>query len=137
MCMPGSRRDPNRDVVAHPLADDAHLAQTSGEEGDDAVGLPQLLGSQDDGLVAVEGTAPLSAQSAEIRGRELERPSSIASRIRRATSSGVRPTGQPGVRPGERAAESPVSVMRVEGRTPRTMPERRRSPGPASASPLP
>ena len=40
--------------LAHPLGDRPHLAAFPGEQRDDPIGLAQLLGPQDDGLVAVE-----------------------------------------------------------------------------------
>ena len=54
--MNGSSRAPNlRAGPAHALGDRADPAVLAGQQRDDAVGLAQLLGAQDDRLVAVEG----------------------------------------------------------------------------------
>ena len=43
----------------HALADRAHPAVAPGEQGDDAVGLAELVHAQDDRLVTVERHAPM------------------------------------------------------------------------------
>ena len=57
------RLEPGTDAtgrLAHPSGHPANATVRSGEEGDDAIGLAQLLGTQHDGLVAVEGHATFS-----------------------------------------------------------------------------
>ena len=55
-----------RGRTSHPLGDGAHLPMSAGEDDHDAVGLPQLIGAQDDGLIPVEplGHAQLRPVSA-------------------------------------------------------------------------
>ena len=60
MWLPGSSRAPNLRVRApHALADRAHPAVAAGEQGDDAVGLAELVHPQHDRLVTVERHAPM------------------------------------------------------------------------------
>ncbi len=51
------------DVLRTPAGDAPHPAVAAGEQGDDAIGLAQLLGAQHDRLVAVEGHATFSRMS--------------------------------------------------------------------------
>ena len=56
------RLEPGADArrgPADPLGDGADAAVVAGEQRDDAVGLAQLLGAQDDALVAVEAHRPI------------------------------------------------------------------------------
>src|SRR5699024_3926488 len=53
----GERLEPGPEAAAgaaHPLGDGADLAVTAGEQRDDAIGLAQGVGAQDDRVVAVE-----------------------------------------------------------------------------------
>ena len=57
-------RAPARGGAAYALGDRADQPVLAGQQGDDPVGLPQLVGAQDDRLVAIEGHPPIVPRSA-------------------------------------------------------------------------
>ena len=105
----------------YALADGAHLAQAAGQERDDAVGLTQLLGAQDDRLVAVEGHPTIVRPRRPIHGMPWPpvaraRRGSIAWCVHRCSTASERCGAQaraagrpPGRDPAERLAEHQVT----------------------------
>jgi hypothetical protein len=55
--------------LAHPLGHRPDLAALAGEQRDDPVGLAQLLGSQDDGLVAIDDRHGTDSPSYRVNAR--------------------------------------------------------------------
>ena len=138
------RPEPRR-RAAHALADRTDLAVRPGQEGDDAVGLPQLVGAQDDRLVAVEAhrahspprhphRAPGTRARPRVRcdhracdgdGRLWRRPTLAARRVRTRGDVVPLPVGVADYQLGER-----VPAGRRTSRS--SSATRRRPPSPAS-----
>src|SRR3954453_10462620 len=83
--------------AAHALGYRAHLAVPAGEDGDDPVGLTQLLGAEDDSLVPVQGLrggGHHSPSRFSFLGSSCHSPSTVTCRSRctRAPSSCSSPT---------------------------------------------
>ena len=91
----GERLEPRAELrrrPAHPLGDRAHPPVLAGQQGDDAVGLTQLVGAQHDRLVAVERHPPILPASwadavTRRRGASASRPAAAARTRRRSRSS--------------------------------------------------